>query len=1538
MFRTNNDKLCYKLIIMTSSGEGEESIPTDSNNDGQITEINYKAMVVSTNPMRTSEEEDFTKCQSSCKRSNENLHEPQNLCISSENNKNNISLITSGLDLNLSTHQPFSHWRRMKKLCTTDIIRKETDSATITGTPVCHQTASTDNPANATTTTSNVATTNTVNTTCHDTCYDTSEISGFNLSSKSSRIYQNFSSPTSSIVPLANNSLLLEPTRFNSLNSTGTSITATLTTMNMQQRFKKGDVVKTPNGVRKKFNGKQWRRLCSREGCTKESQRRGFCSRHLSMKGKEMRVMGYAAAVAALNSSGDSKYTGSGTSKESGSNRSKLHPLTSPSSSLFISPSIFSPYKLTPFLPSSVTSSSSTTTTSTVDTALLTSNSSMTLTSATGSMLSQQPAFSLPLASLQFHANCNSSITTTDSAGAQMTSFSLSNPGFTPILFSNTTAGPMSPIPTPLALLPILTDSIPTTGSSFRNQRSSGLSSDHWDNPETDTNNSHKDNSTGNQYCDRGYKDPTHHESNNNSNNNNNNHQWPTLSCSIESEDQEDNQQIKQSINTEITENSDLMDSDDKSTLPSGICNSYRATATTTDEEVITTPNAVHSDLSNSITAQDLKESINSVIQTCKHATTTTDNNNPLKDKKHVRRPMNAFIIFSMRHRSEVHRLYPNKDNRVASQILGDWWYRLNASEKAPYQELARELKAAHFQSFPNWKWSSKQRRNSGNTVNNNKKADTMDSYHSDLKTPTTQLATDYDKLSIDEKCSVKNISNAKSLSCNESDNLIEEQSLTSLPLNMESNEDCKSIVEIEEANRHTINEENNFIEDDSNKLEPNLSSALNQCQSNGLYLLLHAVEYLNKNNNYNNIPVNELLEHSALDVNVDLDCQINTDKSHTTASITDCDKCDSDENDGGDSTKVSKLEILSLPTLTSESYDDKSIPMNTSEKSLYVDSSENLNSTSVNDIPPVLKTSDGCVDTSNTQGENHSSQIPNDIAFSHSVVKSSSPIDVKSSCSLTSELSSTTSKSPEASVHSDRPLTEAQESNLLYSLTVNSKHVLPPVSIKTGSFTEFDYSVPTENIQQPTENSYETVIPKRCNRSEEKSLEDENIMHELKSKNCTTNTTSAMNTTVQQLSLTEGTKETEEEEEEGEEHAMLENQSKSFTNDNHDYDRQTTPQKIRPPPLKLQSSSLFDSENVNHTINNKYTESINVKSTHRTPLSADAANRCCKRKFDENTENILTRINFRRRFSYLPKFKPNSTHELLSPVSPSQFPPMKTTQINSQTENESTGQPVNTDTNQQQIYILTSPTSHLSDSENIHQCLSPQKSDSNNSNNNSNNKCIQYEDNMFFGKNFPNPNEMKWINCNSSSSHLLTTTSRLLKNHPIAPKSNQSNKVSVIPSNIFDVNTTSSRSILHMRRKLVLDLFQEYGLFPSIPAIIRFQQSYSYYFPNRQSLQLKIREVRRRIMQVNSTSNLKPTETYFNQPVDKKTLENEDDDDVDVKVNSVRVSFRTLKHSTYSSMKSTINRLSDYTNKCYNKNSNNSTGIILSSSNPLVV
>ena len=43
----------------------------------------------------------------------------------------------------------------------------------------------------------------------------------------------------------------------------------------------KGEIRTQEDGVKRKFNGKQWRRLCSVKDCYKESQRNGYCSRHL---------------------------------------------------------------------------------------------------------------------------------------------------------------------------------------------------------------------------------------------------------------------------------------------------------------------------------------------------------------------------------------------------------------------------------------------------------------------------------------------------------------------------------------------------------------------------------------------------------------------------------------------------------------------------------------------------------------------------------------------------------------------------------------------------------------------------------------------------------------------------------------------------------------------------------------------------------------------------------------------------------------------------------------------------------------------------------------------------------------------------------------------------------------------------------------------------------------------------------------------------------------------------------------------------------
>ena len=63
--------------------------------------------------------------------------------------------------------------------------------------------------------------------------------------------------------------------------------------------------------------------------------------------------------------------------------------------------------------------------------------------------------------------------------------------------------------------------------------------------------------------------------------------------------------------------------------------------------------------------------------------------------KEHIRRPMNAFMIFSKRHRALVHQKNPNQDNRTVSKILGEWWYALGTSEKQEYYDLASQVSAA---------------------------------------------------------------------------------------------------------------------------------------------------------------------------------------------------------------------------------------------------------------------------------------------------------------------------------------------------------------------------------------------------------------------------------------------------------------------------------------------------------------------------------------------------------------------------------------------------------------------------------------------------------------------------------------------------------------------------------------------------------------------------------------------------------------------------------------------------------------------------
>jgi len=61
-------------------------------------------------------------------------------------------------------------------------------------------------------------------------------------------------------------------------------------------------------------------------------------------------------------------------------------------------------------------------------------------------------------------------------------------------------------------------------------------------------------------------------------------------------------------------------------------------------------------------------------------------------ERRDVRRPMNAFLIFCKRHRSIVREKNPDLDNRSVTRILGDLWAKLKDDEKAMYTDLAKQV------------------------------------------------------------------------------------------------------------------------------------------------------------------------------------------------------------------------------------------------------------------------------------------------------------------------------------------------------------------------------------------------------------------------------------------------------------------------------------------------------------------------------------------------------------------------------------------------------------------------------------------------------------------------------------------------------------------------------------------------------------------------------------------------------------------------------------------------------------------------------
>ena len=126
-----------------------------------------------------------------------------------------------------------------------------------------------------------------------------------------------------------------------------------------------------------------------------------------------------------------------------------------------------------------------------------------------------------------------------------------------------------------------------------------------------------------------------------------------------------------------------------------------------------------------------------------------------LMGKDRIRRPMNAFMIFSKRHRPLVHQQHPNQDNRTVSKILGEWWYALGSEEKQKYHDLAHQVKEAHFKAHPEWKWCTKERRksSSSNKSDASSRMDVLENGKPEASLTVTEIkAEDIDSLKCNEK------------------------------------------------------------------------------------------------------------------------------------------------------------------------------------------------------------------------------------------------------------------------------------------------------------------------------------------------------------------------------------------------------------------------------------------------------------------------------------------------------------------------------------------------------------------------------------------------------------------------------------------------------------------------------------------------------------------------------------------------------------------------------------------------------------------